>query len=371
MQFFIRREQILKSLQQISGLFSRQSSNLSANLLIQVNNKDVIFTSTDLEIEVSFSISLSLENENKKGAIAVSARKFFDVLKNLPNGVNILVILEDLKLFIRYNNHNYFSLSTMAASDFPIVNFHSNEIVEFSIEKDNLKRLINSTHFSMAYQDVRYFLNGMVFEITEEGEFRTIATDGHRLAMCSISLHEDIPKRLIILPRKSIIELKRLFNNINSQVTIQIGISNIRIQIDEYIFISRLIESQFPDYRRILSYNSSNVIQIHKLVLKQALIRTSILSNEKFRSITMFFNTNQLKIQSENSIKERAEEILDIIYLGNPIVISFNVDYIIDVLNVIQNEYVDLYFTNELSSMQIKEVNNLHKSYFTIMPIRI
>lgn len=366
MKFIVEREQLLKPLQQVSSLLGgRPTLPILGNLLLQVSEDRLRLTGTDLEMEMVARVALSAAHE--PGAITVPARKFFDICRGLPEGAEIAVTLEGERMLIRSGRSRY-SLSTLPASDFPNLDDWQGE-VEFTLSQSILKRLIESTQFSMAHQDVRYYLNGMLFE-TEGEELRTVATDGHRLAVCAMSVGEALPSHSVIVPRKGVMELVRMLDGGENPVKLQIGSNNIRASVGDYIFTSKLVDGRFPDYRRVLPKNPDKTLEAGCDVLKQAFARAAILSNEKFRGVRLYLSTNQLKITANNPEQEEAEEILDVTYQGGEMEIGFNVGYVLDVLNALKCEEVRLLLTDGVSSVQIEDSASQAAAY-VVMPMRL
>lgn len=366
MKFIVEREHLLKPLQQVSSpLGGRPTLPILGNLLIQVTEDSLLLTGTDLEMETVAKVVLSQPHE--PGATTVPARKFFDICRGLPDGAEITVILESDRILIR-SGRSRFSLSTLPAADFPNLDDWQSE-VEFTLPQATLKRLIESTQFSMAHQDVRYYLNGMLFE-TEGEELRTVATDGHRLAVCSMPVGQPLPTHSVIVPRKGVMELVRMLDGGDAQLKLQIGSNNIRANIGDYIFTSKLVDGRFPDYRRVLPKNPDKTLEAGCDMLKQAFARAAILSNEKFRGVRLYLSANQLKITANNPEQEEAEEILDVIYEGTEMEIGFNVSYVLDVLNALKSENVRLLLIDGVSSVQIEDCASQAAAY-VVMPMRL
>lgn len=366
MKFIVEREQLLKPLQQVSSpLGGRPTLPILGNLLLQVSEDRLRLTGTDLEMEMVAQVALSAAHE--PGATTVPARKFFDICRGLPEGAEIAVTLEGERMLIRSGRSRY-SLSTLPASDFPNLDDWQSE-VEFTLSQSILKRLIESTQFSMAHQDVRYYLNGMLFE-TEGEELRTVATDGHRLAVCAMSVAEALPSHSVIVPRKGVMELVRMLDGGENPVKLQIGSNNIRASVGDYIFTSKLVDGRFPDYRRVLPKNPDKTLEAGCDVLKQAFARAAILSNEKFRGVRLYLSANQLKITANNPEQEEAEEILDVTYQGSEMEIGFNVSYVLDVLNALKCEEVRLLLSDGVSSVQIEDSASQAAAY-VVMPMRL
>ncbi|MFB6421716.1 MAG: DNA polymerase III subunit beta [Candidatus Malihini olakiniferum] len=366
MKFIVEREYLLKPLQQVSGsLGIRPAMPILGNLLLHVTDSVLWLTGTDLDIEIVARISLSQSYES--GATTVPARKLFDICRSLPQGAKITATLQGDRMLVR-SGRSRFSLSTLPASDFPNLDDWQSE-VSLSLPKATLKRLIEATQFSMAHQDVRYYLNGMLFE-TEGEELRTVATDGHRLAVCGMPIGQSLPTHSVIMPRKGVIELLRLLNGGDTLLQLQIGTNNIRAYVGDFIFTSKLVNARFPDYRRVMPKKPDKAMKASCDLLKQAFVRAAILSNEKFRGVRLHLIQNQLKITANNLEQEEAEEILDVQYDGTEIEVAFNVSYMLDVLNALKCEDVNLLLTDSISSMQIEGDKN-HAAAYVVMPIRL
>ena len=366
MKFIVEREQLLKPLQQVSGpLGGRPTLPILGNLLLQVNEGTLLLTGTDLEMEMVARVALTQPHE--PGATTVPARKFLDICRGLPEGAEISLTLEGDRMLVR-SGRSRFSLSTLPASDFPNLDDWQSE-VEFTLPQATLKRLIEATQFSMAHQDVRYYLNGMLFE-TEGEELRTVATDGHRLAVCSMPVGQALPNHSVIVPRKGVIELVRLLDGGETPLQVQIGSSNIRAHVGDFIFTSKLVDGRFPDYRRVLPKNPDKALEAGCDLLKQAVARAAILSNEKFRGVRIYITENQLRITANNPEQEEAEEMLDVSYSGTELEIGFNVSYVLDVLNALKCENVRLLLTDSVSSVQIEDVASPAAAY-VVMPMRL
>ena len=366
MKFIVEREHLLKPLQQVSSpLGGRPTLPILGNLLLQVEDGHLLLTGTDLEMEMIARVPLAQEHET--GATTVPARKFFDICRGLPDGAEITVILDGDRMLVR-SGRSRFSLSTLPAADFPNLDDWQSE-VEFTLPQATLKKLIEATQFSMAHQDVRYYLNGMLFE-TEGEELRTVATDGHRLAVCSMPIGQSLPSHSVIVPRKGVMELSLLLDGGETPLRLQIGSNNIRAHVGDFIFTSKLVDGRFPDYRRVLPKNPDKTLKAGCDELKQAFARAAILSNEKFRGVRLYVSHNQLKITANNPEQEEAEEILDVNYEGTDLEIGFNVSYVLDVLNALKCEDVHMLLTDSVSSVQIEDAASQSAAY-VVMPMRL
>ncbi|WP_457913568.1 DNA polymerase III subunit beta [Candidatus Gillettellia adelgis] len=366
MKFIVKREQLLKPLQQVNNLLSsRPSLPILGNLLLRITKSYLVLIGSNLEIEIM--VRVALLHVYEVGSTTIPARKFFDICRSLPETAEIIVTLKNTNILLS-SGRSRFALSILPVADFPNVEDWISQI-EFTLPQITLKRLIEATQFSMAHQDVRYYLNGMLFENIDK-ELRAIATDGHRLAVCSLPIGQQLPSYPVIIPRKGVVELMRLLDNSDAQLKLQIGTNNIRAHIGEVIFTCKLLDGHFPDYRRVLPTSSYDILETSRDLLKKAFSRVAILSNEKCRGVRLYVSYNQLKITANNAEKEEAEEILDAKYNGSEIEIGLNVNYVLDVLSVLKCKNVHLLITHSASSVQIVDSSNQTTTYI-IMPMRL
>jgi DNA polymerase-3 subunit beta len=367
MKFTISRENFLQPLQLVSGAVERRHTlPILSNVLIKVSENSLWLTGTDLEVELISNVTLTGEFE--EGEITVPAKKLFDIIRGLSEGSEVKFHLDSNKAIVRSGRSKY-TLSTLSAGDYPNLEDWEGE-VEFELSRADLKHLIDSTHFSMAQQDVRYYLNGMSLE-TEEHFIRTVATDGHRLALCRMEYTAAaLPSRQVIIPRKGVMEITRLIEADDKLLKVQIGSNHIRIFSNDFIFTSKLVDGRFPDYRRVLPKDGDKVIEASKDLLKNAFSRASILSNEKFRGVRINLSTGELKITANNPEQEEAEEIVDIDYQGEDLEIGFNVAYLIDVFNSLGSEQVKLSLSDSNSSALIQDAAD-DSALYVIMPMRL
>jgi DNA polymerase-3 subunit beta len=367
MKFTISREKFLQPLQLVSGAVERRHTlPILSNVLIKVSEDSLWLTGTDLEVELISSVKL--EGDFTEGEITVPAKKLFDICRGISDGTEINFSLDGNKAVIRAGRGRY-SLSTLSANDYPNLEDWEGE-VEFEVSCSDLKRLIDSTHFSMAQQDVRYYLNGMSLE-TEEHLVRTVATDGHRLALCRLAYESaSLPARQVIIPRKGVLEISRLIEEDEKLLKIQMGANHIRLFSSEFIFTSKLVDGRFPDYRRVLPKDGDKEIIAQKDLLKDAFTRAAILSNEKFRGVRLNLSSGELKITANNPEQEEAEEIVDVDYQGDDLEIGFNVAYLIDVLNSLTSNKVRISLSDANSSALISDADD-DAALYVIMPMRL
>lgn len=367
MKLSISRDQLLKPLQQVSGVVEkRQTLPVLANVLMVVDAGKLALTGTDLEVELIARTDLA--GEFGDGEITVPARKLLDICKSLPASAEIELKQDGQKLSLK-SGKSRFSLATLPANEFPNL---EEGVGAFSLTMTQkaLKKLIDKTSFAMAQQDVRYYLNGMLFEVTA-GRLRTVATDGHRLAMCDADAQTDAVERMqVIVPRKGVHELARLLNDDEGTVTITLGSNHIRATVGNVTFTSKLIDGKFPDYERVLPKGGDKTVLANREELRQSLTRAAILSNEKFRGIRLQLTPDLLRIQANNPDQEEAEEDVTVEYNGASLEIGFNVQYLMDVLGVLENATAKFTLGDSNSSALIQDAEG-GSSVYVVMPMRL
>ncbi|MFD2191356.1 DNA polymerase III subunit beta [Pistricoccus aurantiacus] len=367
MKFSISREALLRPLTLVAGVVERrQTLPVLANVLIDVQEEQVALTGTDLEVElVGRTSPASVE---QIGATTVPARKLMEICKSLPEQAEIQLALEEGRAVLR-SGRSRFTLSTLPATEFPNIEESAGN-TEVSLPRGTLKRLIDSTAFAMAQQDVRYYLNGMLLEL-RSNLVRTVATDGHRLAVCSGPADIEMePAQKLIVPRKGILELVRLLDDSDEPVTLSLGANHLRAHTGSFTFTSKLVDGKFPDYERVVPRGGDKVFIAERTQLRQVLSRTSILSNEKYRGVRLLLEEGNLRVMANNPEQEEAEENVAVEYSGANLEIGFNVGYLIDALGVLGEDKVQVTLADPNSSALMEEPGGGDAMY-VIMPMRL
>ena len=366
MKLRLNRETLLKPLQMIGNIVERRPTMaILSNILVQLKDKKLTLTGTDLEVEIVTSLNVdSLDTEE----ITLPGRKFIDICKALPSDAEIEIQIDSNRATIR-SGRSRFTLSTLPATEFPNIDPITSPL-EFTVSERDLKQLIEKTQFCMAQQDVRYYLNGLMLEISENNIY-AVATDGHRLAISEISGNYPVVEtRQIIVPRKGVTELLRLLENTEGSVQIKLSENHIRVDFETLSFTSKLIDGKFPDYKQVIPENSNKQILCSREPLRQAFARASVLSNEKYRGIRLNFTENALKATVHNPEQEEAEENMEVNYSGDEIEIGFNVAYFLEALSAIDEDNVVLNMTDTNQSCLVQGEANSHNRY-VIMPMRL
>jgi len=366
MRFSLSREALLKPLQHVVGVVERrQTLPVLSNLLVQVRDAELALTGTDLEVEM---VARAVVEDAQDGETTIPARKFFEIVRALPDGSRVTVSLAQDKATVS-TGRSRFTLATLPARDFPTVD--SLEGVErVSLVEGLLKDLIERSAFAMAQQDVRYYLNGLLFDLSGD-RLRCVATDGHRLALCEAHLPGGgTTQRQLILPRKGVLELQRLLEAGDGLIELELARNHLRMRRADVSFTSKLIDGRFPDYEAVIPIGADKTVAIDREVLRSALQRAAILSNEKFRGVKLEASPGQLRIVAHNPEQEEAQEELEAETRIESLAIGFNVTYLLEALAALKSDTVLLNLRDANSSVLVREKDS-ERSRHVVMPLRL
>ncbi|WP_151447810.1 DNA polymerase III subunit beta [Lacisediminimonas profundi] len=361
------RDTLLRPLQIVSGIVERRHTlPILANILIRKEGEQVSFLSTDIEVQITTKANIGSGGD--VAATTVAARKLLDILRALPDSNDVALTLSNKRMTVQ-SGKSRFALQTLAADDFPTVAEAGTYNATVKLPQKTLKHLFNMVYFSMAQQDIRYYLNGLLLVVTGNHVIG-VATDGHRLAFCQVAVEQELPRQEVIIPRKTIIELQRLLDDSDDEVQIDIATNQVKLTFGDIELISKLVEGKFPDYTRVVPKGYKNSFTIRRDELLHALQRTAIMTSDKFKGVRCLIAPGSLKISSTNADQEEAVEELEIDYGGDSIDIGFNVTYLLDVLNNLKTDNVTVALGDANSSALITVPENEDFKY-VVMPMRI
>jgi len=366
MKFIINRELLLTPLQQIVNVIEkRQTMPVLANVLFKLDRNQLTLTGTDLEVQIVAKVALDNEVE---GSITIPARKLLDICRLLPSAADIKFELVENKLKIN-SGRSRFSVSTLSADEYP--NFEMSKMdCQFTLQAGQLKKALDKTTFCMANQDIRYYLNGIMLNIFNQ-QLKLVASDGHRLSIYEDTLEQETNMEMrIIIPRKGVLELLRLLDDEELEIQVEFSRNNIRVVIDNLIFSAKLVDSKYPDFSKVFEQSFNSPIHVEKQLLKEALTRVAILSNEKFRGVEFVIEGNNLQISTNNPEHEEADEEIAIEYQGEPLSIAFNSQYILDAVSNLDSELAVLTIAENASCCFIEEPSEQNYK-FIVMPMRL
>jgi DNA polymerase III subunit beta len=361
------QEKLLSTLQSVSGIVERRHTlPILANVLIRKTGDQLQLTTSDLEIQIR--TNAQMDGDAGNFSTTVGARKLIDILRTMPADQTVSLESSASKLVLK-GGKSRFTLQTLPAEDFPLVQEAANFGPVFSVPQKTLKELLAQVSFAMAVHDIRYYLNGILF-VAEGKTLSLVATDGHRLAFSSAQLDVEVPKQEVILPRKTVIEMQRLLSDSEGQIEMQFAGNQAKFSFGGMEFVTKLVEGKFPDYNRVIPKNHKNIITLGRAALLATLQRTAILTSEKFKGVRLNIEPGTLRVASNNAEQEEAVDELDIDYAGDAIEIGFNVTYLIDALGNMPQEMVRLELSDSNSSALFTIPDNATFKY-VVMPMRI
>ena len=362
------QDKVLAALQSVSGIVERRHTlPILANVLVRKAGGQLQLTSSDLEIQIRTTVELG--GDEGTFATTVGARKLIDILRTMPADQTVSLESSAAKLILK-GGKSKFTLQSLPAEDFPLVQESANFGPAFSVPQKTLKSLLGQVSFAMAVHDIRYYLNGILF-VAEGNKLSLVATDGHRLAFASATLDVEVPKQEVILPRKTVLELQRLLSDKDeTAIEMQFAGNQARFRFEGMEFVTKLVEGKFPDYNRVIPRNHHNIIVLGRVPLLASLQRTAIMTSDKFKGVRLNVEPGMLRVASSNAEQEEAVDELDIDYGGDAIEIGFNVTYLIDALQNMSQDMVRIELSDGNSSALLTIPDNEHFKY-VVMPMRI
>ena len=369
------QDQLLSALQSVAGIVERRHTlPVLANVLLKKEGGSIQLTTSDLEIQIRTHAELG--GDEGSFATTVGVRKLIDILRTMPADQTVSLESQQEKLLLK-GGKSRFTLQTLPAEDFPLVQEAPGFGPAFSVPQKTLKDLLGQVSFSMAVHDIRYYLNGILFE-TDGKRLSLVATDGHRLAFTSATLDVEVPRQQVILPRKTVIELERLLSDAAApegeqvpMIEMQFAANQAKVSFGGMEFVTKLVEGKFPDYNRVIPQSPKNSVTLGRAVLLACLQRTAIMTSDKFKGVRLNLEPGTLRIASSNAEQEEAVDELDIDYGGDAIEIGFNVTYLMDVLSTLkQQEMVTIGLQDANSSALITLPGDDNFKY-VVMPMRI
>jgi DNA polymerase-3 subunit beta len=361
------QDKVLSALQSVAGIVERRHTlPILANVLIRKTGSQIQLTTSDLEIQIR--TTAELDGDEGNFTTTVGARKLIDILRSMPSDQSVSLESNQSKLILK-GGKSRFTLQTLPAEDFPLVQEAASFGPIFSVPQKTLKDLLNQVSFAMAVHDIRYYLNGILF-VAEGKQLSLVATDGHRLAFSSALLDVEVPRQEVILPRKTVLEMQRLLNDKEGAIEMQFAGNQAKFSFEGMEFVTKLVEGKFPDYNRVIPKNHKNIITLGRAPLLASLQRTAILTSEKFKGVRLNIEPGTLRVASNNAEQEEAIDELDIDYGGDAIEIGFNVTYLIDALANMNQDMVKIELADSNSSALLTIPDDAAFKY-VVMPMRI
>ena len=361
------QDKVLAALQSVAGIVERRNTlPILANVLLRKTGSQLQLTTSDLEIQIR--TTAELDGDEGSFATTLGARKLIDILRTMPGDQTVSLESNAGKLLLK-GGKSRFTLQSLPAEDFPLVQEAPSFGPVFSVPQKTLKGLLGQVSFAMAVHDIRYYLNGILF-VAEGKQLSLVATDGHRLAFASATLDVEVPKQEVILPRKTVLEMQRLLSDKEGAIEMQFAANQAKFSFEGMEFVTKLVEGKFPDYNRVIPKNHKNIVTLGRLPLLASLQRTAIMTSDKFKGVRLNIEPGVLRVASNNAEQEEAVDELDIDYGGDTIEIGFNVTYLIDALQNMSQEMVRIELSDGNSSALITNPDDNAFKY-VVMPMRI
>ncbi|MDA8420735.1 MAG: DNA polymerase III subunit beta [Pseudomonadota bacterium] len=367
MQITLRREDLLKPLGFVAAVAERrQTLPILSNVLLRYRQGRLTLTGTDLEVEIQVVVPADGREDSE---CTLPAKKLLDICRALPAEATLEIKLEKGKALIK-SGRSRFSLLTLQASEFPSIETSEWEW-GLTIPQDKLSRLLQKTQFCMAQQDVRYYLNGLLLEVTA-GKLDAVATDGHRMALGEIALDHGVEgDRQGIVPRKGVLELTRFLKEDSAEeVELKGSANHFRVVAKDLIFTTKLIDGRFPDYHKVIPAGQQIAVRVARTLFRESLARVAILSNEKYRGVRLVLSDGLLRLNAHNPEQEEAHEELRVEYHGEEFEIGFNVTYLMEAAGALDSEEVELGLTDSNSSCLLRAPGDSWIQY-VVMPMRL
>ena len=359
-------DKLLGPLQQVTGIVERRHTlPILSNVLVTAAGHELEFLATDLEVQITSKAGIEGSAE---GAVTAGARKPYDILRSLPEDAEVSLEAKENRMVVRAGKSR-FNLQTLPAADFPRIVEAKDASKTLTLPQKALKDALRLVQFAMAVQDIRYYLNGVLFCVDKD-TLRVVATDGHRLSYASRSLGEDHGSVEAILPRKTVLELIKLLGDTDEPVSLAIGSNQARFTFGAIEIVSKIVEGKFPDYQKVIPTTHKNRVSLDRATLAQSLNRAAILSNEKIRGVRLVFTKDSLSIICTNNEQEEAEEGLAVEYDGDPLDIGFNISYLLDVLNHVDSQSVT-FAMGDSNSSALVQLPGREDFKYVVMPMRI
>ncbi|NNE58529.1 MAG: DNA polymerase III subunit beta [Hellea sp.] len=367
MKIAIERADLLKALGHVQSVVERRNTiPILSNVLMSAEDGKLSFVATDLDIEIAESAPA---NVDAPGDITAPAHTLYDIARKLPDGAQVSLKINNEERLDIDAGRAHFTLPLLPAGDFPKMTADG-FTHEFDMSAGDLRRLIDKTKFAISTEETRYYLNGIYLH-AHDGVLRTVATDGHRLALCECPLPNGaagLPG--VIVPRKTVAEIRRLIDNMDGDVTMAVSDAKIRFTFAGAVLTSKLIDGTFPDYERVIPRTNERELIIDNKVFSDAVDRVATISAEKSRSVKLSLSKDSLSLLVNNPESGNAHEDLMVDYDGEELEIGFNAKYLLDVAGQIEGRDATFMLDGPASPALVKDSED-KDALFVLMPLRV
>jgi DNA polymerase-3 subunit beta len=371
MKLTIERSALLKSLGHVQSVVERRNTiPILSNVKVEALDGRLSLNATDMDLDISEAVDAEISGP---GETTAPAHTLYEIVRKLPEGSQVeLETGEDSVLTLR-SGRSRFTLSCLPTEDFPVMS-GGDLPQQFSLPAGELRGLIDRTRFAISTEETRYYLNGIYLHAaTRDGVdvLRAVATDGHRLASVEMPLPEGAAGMPgVIVPRKTVGELRKLIDETGEDVTVGLSETKIRFSFDDAVMTSKLIDGTFPDYERVIPSENDKILDVDCRQFAEAVDRVSAISTEKSRAVKLAVAPGNLTLSANSPDNGSASEELEVSYAGEAMEIGFNSRYVLDITQQIEGETAQFVMSDSASPTIIREVGDTSALY-VLMPMRV
>jgi len=366
MQFEVHKSIILKAVSDTIGAVEKKNTiPVLQNIKIAVADDKVMLSATDMDILITSEFDCDMKNS---GSTTVPAQMFFDIIRKIPDGLILFTLDQNLTIQIKSGKSKY-NLPCIESSEFPVLG-ETEMTNQIEIEPTKLIKMIDKTRFAISNDESRYYLNGLLFQayqLENVKELRTVATDGHRLALSF--MESDFNENFsVIIPKKSVNEIRRIIDGAK-KIMVNTSRTKIKIVADRSTIISKLIDGEFPEYQKVLPKNNTQIALVNRKNFYDCVDRVATVASDKHRSVKLIFEIGKVSFQVGPDENPLAFEEIDINYSGDKIETGFNAKYLLDIISQVEKEDIIIKLKDSMSPTLI-EAQDM-SSVFVIMPVRV
>jgi len=370
MKLTIERAALLKSLAHAQSVVERRTTiPILANVMLAAKGEGLSLTATDMDIAVVENVPAAVK---QAGATTAPAHTLYEIVRKLPEGAEIELALADDKLAVK-SGRSRFTLASLPPDDFPLMT-GGDLPHKFKLPAGDLCTLIDRSSFAISTEETRYYLNGIYLHVAESAGvpvLRAVATDGHRLAQVEMARPQGAAKMPgIIVPRKTVQELRRLLEDSEAEVAVALSDTKIRFSFDDVELTSKLIDGTFPDYQRVIPEANDKIMDVDRRAFAEAVDRVSTISTEKSRAVKVELKDGALRLSATSPENGTAVEELEVSYTGGALEIGFNSRYLLDIARQIEGETARFAMADAASPTVVRDVSD-GSALYVLMPMRV
>ena len=371
MKLTIERAALLKSLGHVQSVVERRNTiPILSNLKLDAGDGKLALNATDMDLDIIESVACEITTG---GSTTAPAHTLYEIVRKLPEGSQVELDADGESQLVLSSGRSRFTLTCLPTDDFPVLS-GGDMSHEFTLPAGEVKALIDKTRFAISTEETRHYLNGIYLHASEQdgtAVLRAVATDGHRLARVDTPLPkgaQGMPG--VIIPRKTVAELRKLVDETTDDISIGLSESKIRFAFDNAVLTSKLIDGTFPDYQRVIPEGNDKKLEVDAKVLADAVDRVSAISSEKSRAVKLSLESGSLTLSASSPDEGNATEEVEVVYEGEALEIGFNAGYLLDITRQIEGSKARLLLADAASPTILSEADDAGTLY-VLMPMRV